>query len=84
MIVDAEGNESTAPSGLDVGIQVKVFGRSKTGPLMFKTDDRGLVQLVGVRSNADPSIQAQMSYEAFVDYEGVRFPFPLEIILGMG
>ena len=80
VIVDSEGNESAAPSGLDVGIQVKVFGRSKTGPLMFKTDDRGLVQLIGVRSNADPSIQAQMSYEAFVDYEGVRFPFPLEII----
>ena len=47
---------------------------------MFKTEAGGGVNFTGIRSNTDPAVQAQMSYEAFVDYEGVRFPFPVEMI----
>jgi hypothetical protein len=80
VVTNAEGNQEPAPAGIDVGFQVKVFGRAKKGPLMFKTEEGGQVTFKGIRSNVDPSIQAQMSYEAFVDYQDVRFPFPIEMI----
>ncbi len=80
LIVDDNGQAVPAPAGLDVGFQVKVFGRAKKGALMFKTAEGGHVTFTGIRSNTDPGVQAQMSYEAFVDYEGVRFPFPVEMI----
>ena len=47
---------------------------------MFKTEAEGKVTFTGIRSNVDPAIQAKMTYEAFVDYEGVRFPFPVETV----
>jgi hypothetical protein len=80
VLTNAAGEKVPAPAGMDVGFQVKVFGRAKKGPLMFKTEDGGGVIFKGIRSNTDPAVQAQMSYEAFVDYEGVRFPFPIEMI----
>ncbi len=80
MIMGDDGQMLPAPAGMDVGFQVKVFGRAKKGALMFKTEDGGKVTFTGIRSNKDPQVQAQMTYEAFVDYEGVRFPFPVEMI----
>jgi hypothetical protein len=80
VIANAEGEQVPAPAGMDVGFQVKVFGRAKKGPLMFKTEAGGQITFKGIRSNVDPSVQAKMSYEAFVDYQDVRFPFPIEMI----
>lgn len=80
VILGEDGKQTPVPAGVEVGFQVKVFGRAKKGPLMFKTEQGGKVTLTGIRSNIDPGIQAQMTYEAFVDYEGVRFPFPIEMV----
>ena len=78
VITNEAGEQQPAPAGMDVGFQVKVFGRAKKGPLMFKTQEGGKVVFEGIRSNTDPAVQAQMTYEASLITKA--FGFPVEII----
>jgi hypothetical protein len=53
VLTNAAGEKVPAPAGMDVGFQVKVFGRAKKGPLMFKTEDGGGVIFKGICLNMD-------------------------------
>ncbi len=61
-----------APKGLKVGFRILAQGQ-KVRDYKEKTDELGRAFFLGIPSN--PKVQGMISYEVWVDYQGVRFPF---------
>lgn len=61
-----------APKDLRVGFRILAQGQ-KVRDYKEKTDAQGRAYFLGIPSN--PKVQGMISYEAWVDYQGVRFPF---------
>ena len=58
-----------------VGLSI-LAGASKVRDYKGKTDAAGTVTLHGIPSN--PKVQGAIKYKAWVDFQGVRYPFMLE------
>ena len=64
------------PIGPNVKVGLNILAqRSKVSDYEEITDDQGRAFFLGVPSN--PKVQGMISYEAWVDYQGVRFPFSI-------
>lgn len=61
-----------APADLKVGFRIMAQG-SKVRDYKEKTDAKGRAFFLGIPSN--PKVQGMITYEAWVDYKGIRFPF---------
>lgn len=72
---DDQGRLSKAPKDLPVGLRILAQG-AKIRDYHEKTDAKGRAFFLGVPSN--PKVQLSISYEAWVDYEGVRYHFGLQ------
>ncbi len=70
-----DGSVAPAGAGLSVGLSI-VAGGAKVRDYMARTDDAGAAKLSGIPSNAE--VQRSITYEAWVDYNGVRYPFKLD------
>lgn len=74
-IRSADGSERPAPAGLQVGVRILAQG-SKVREYFNKTGADGTTLLKGVPSN--PEVQGMITYESWVDFQGVRFPYELD------
>ena len=70
-----DGTTAPAPAGLPVGVRILAQGQ-KVRDYNEQTDSQGRAFFLGVPSN--PEVQMSITYEVWVDYEGVRFPFNLD------
>ena len=61
-----------APKDLRIGFRILAQGQ-KVRDYKEKTDAQGRAFFLGIPSN--PKVQGMISYEVWVDYQGVRFPF---------
>lgn len=61
-----------ASSGVKVGFRILAQGQ-KVRDYKEETDELGRAFFLGIPSN--PKVQGMISYEVWVDYQGVRFPF---------
>lgn len=66
---------SSAPKGTKIGFRILAQGQ-KVRDYKERTDEQGRAFFLGIPSN--PEVQGMISYEAWVDYEGVRFPFEVK------
>ena len=65
---------SPKPAGPNVKVGLNVLAqRTKVSGYEEVTDAQGRAFFLGIPSN--PKVQDMISYEAWVDYQGVRFPF---------
>lgn len=71
----SSGQTVSATEGLKVGFRILAQGQ-KVRDYKEKTDARGRTFFLGIPSN--PKVQGMISYEVWVDYQGVRFPFEVE------
>lgn len=74
-IQDENGKKMLAPQDLSVGLRILAQGQ-KVRDYHEQTDPQGRAFFLGVPSN--PKVQMAISYEVWVDYKGVRFPFELK------
>jgi|GEM_PF-1597635 len=74
-VAGAGGAVAPAPAGLPVGVRILAQGQ-KVRDYNEQTDAQGRAFFLGVPSN--PEVQMSITYEVWVDYEGVRFPFNLD------
>lgn len=61
-----------APEGIKVGFRILAQGQ-KVRDYKEKTDAQGRAFFLGIPSN--PKVQGMISYELWIDYQGVRFPY---------
>ena len=74
-IKDSSGKITPAHDKLPVGFRILAQGQ-KVRDYHEETDPEGRAFFLGIPSN--PKVQMSITYEVWVDYEGVRFPFELE------
>jgi hypothetical protein len=77
----AEGQLVPVEAGVMVGVRV-YRGGGAPKDYRAQTGDDGVAVVMGVPSNR--MIQNMLKYEAFVDYEGVRYPYQLDGIPAEG
>ena len=74
VMVKASANAMPQPAGSGVKVGLNILAqRSKVSDYEEVTDAQGRAFFLGIPSN--PKVQGMISYEAWVNYQGVKFPF---------